>query len=83
MTSRSTLTYAERAARHSHPVARMFLETAERKELNVIVSADLTTIAELLKYANAIKLYIMSASFNLTCNQISAYILQSSKPISI
>ena len=83
MTSRSTLTYAERAARHSHPVARMFLETAERKELNVIVSADLTTSAELLKCAIRIKLYIMSASFNLPCDQISAHILLSSRPISI
>lgn len=52
MTSLSTLPYSERAARHPHPVARLFLETAEAKKSNLIVSADLMTSAELLKCAD-------------------------------
>ena len=52
MTSRSSLTYAERATQHVHAVAKLFLETAERKQSNVVVSADLTTSHELLECAN-------------------------------
>ena len=52
MSSLSTLPYSERATRHPHPVARLFLETAEAKKSNLIVSTDLTTSAELLKCAD-------------------------------
>lgn len=52
MASKSSLTYSERAQRHSNPVAKRLFEIAEEKSTNVVVSADLTTSAELLHMAD-------------------------------
>lgn len=52
MTSLSEVSYGERASRHSNPVARRLLQIAEVKRSNLVVSADLTTSAELLKCAD-------------------------------
>jgi len=52
MSSISKLSYGKRAEAHSHPVAKLFLETAEKKKSNLIISADLTNTAELLACAD-------------------------------
>lgn len=52
MTSKSTLSYAERAKRHAHPVARRLFKIAEAKKSNVVVSADVTMTKELLELAD-------------------------------
>ncbi|KAF2001248.1 orotidine 5'-phosphate decarboxylase [Amniculicola lignicola CBS 123094] len=58
MASLSSFSYTERASRRPHPVARRFLETAETKQSNLIISADLTTTVELLKCADKLGPYI-------------------------
>ncbi|KAF9878248.1 hypothetical protein CkaCkLH20_04286 [Colletotrichum karsti] len=50
--------YAIRAQKHQHPVARQLLEIAERKQSNLIISADFTTTNELLKCADDLGPYI-------------------------
>lgn len=52
MSSKSTLSYTERAKQQAHPVARRLFEIAETKKSNVVVSADITTTKELLKLAD-------------------------------
>lgn len=52
MSSKSRLSYADRAARHPNPVARRLFEIAESKKTNVTVSADLTTTGALLEIAD-------------------------------
>ena len=47
MASKSSLTYSERAQSHSNPVAKRLFEIAEEKKTNVVVSADLTTNADI------------------------------------
>jgi len=58
MTSSSNSTYAERAAKHKHPVARRIFETAEAKQSNLIVSADFSSTAELLHCADTLGPYM-------------------------
>lgn len=53
MASKTSLTYGERAQSHRNPVAKRLLEIAEEKKTNVVVSADLTTNAELLDIADS------------------------------
>ncbi len=57
MTSKSTLSYAERARQHDNPIARKLFEIAEAKKSNVVVSADLTTTKELLELADRMCLH--------------------------
>ena len=52
MASRSTRSFAERSKQHSHPLARGLFDIAERKKTNIVLSADLTTTAELLDITN-------------------------------
>jgi hypothetical protein len=53
MASKSTLTYAQRAARHPNPLVKKLFEIADRKKTNVVLSADLTTTKELLAIADS------------------------------
>ncbi len=53
MTSKSTVSYAERAVNHSNPLAKKIFEIAERKKTNVVLSADLRTTDELLHIADS------------------------------
>jgi orotidine-5'-phosphate decarboxylase len=52
MASRSNLSYAQRAARHPNPLVKKLFAIAERKNTNVVLSADLTTTKELLAIAD-------------------------------
>lgn len=52
MSSKSTLSYTERAKQQAHPVARRLFEIAEIKKSNVVISADITTTKELLELAD-------------------------------
>ncbi|KAF2807007.1 orotidine 5'-phosphate decarboxylase [Mytilinidion resinicola] len=58
MASSSSLSYSNRAAKHQHPVTKRFFETADAEKSNLIVSADLTTTAELLDCAYVLGPYI-------------------------
>ncbi|KAF3942251.1 hypothetical protein ABW19_dt0202537 [Dactylella cylindrospora] len=58
MSSKSHLTYGERAKQHLHGVARRLFEIAEAKQTNVVVSADLTTSKELLDITEKLGPYI-------------------------
>ena len=53
MGSQSHLPYAQRAARHSNPLVKKLFEIADKKATNVVLSADLTTTAELLAVADS------------------------------
>lgn len=53
MTSKSSLTYCERAKAHRNPLARRLFEIVEEKKTNVVVSADLTTTDALLDLADS------------------------------
>lgn len=52
MSSKSTLSYSERAKQQAHPVARRLFQIAQAKKSNVVVSADVTTTKELLELAD-------------------------------
>ena len=52
MASRSHLSYAERAQKHSHPLVKRLFEVAHSKQSNITLSADVETTEELLKIAN-------------------------------
>ncbi|OCT49339.1 Orotidine 5'-phosphate decarboxylase [Cladophialophora carrionii] len=54
MASKSTCSYAQRAAKHSNPLVKKLFEIAERKKTNVVLSADLTTTKELLAIADSL-----------------------------
>ncbi|KAK6507473.1 orotidine 5'-phosphate decarboxylase [Arthrobotrys musiformis] len=58
MSSKSQLSYGERAKQHPHPVARKLFEIAEAKQTNVVVSADVTRAGELLDLADRLGPYI-------------------------
>lgn len=51
MTSKTSLSYGQRAQQHPNPLARRLFEIAESKQTNIAVSADLTTTEELLSIA--------------------------------
>ena len=53
MASKSAYTYGERAKTVDNPLAKKLLEVAEEKQSNLVVSADLSTTAELLDIANS------------------------------
>ena len=53
MASRSRLSFAKRAEQHKHPLAKQLFQLAEKKQSNVVVSADLTTTDELLDLADS------------------------------
>lgn len=53
MSSKSQLTYGDRARNHPNPLARKLFEVAEAKKSNVTVSADVTTTEELLNLADS------------------------------
>lgn len=56
--SPATLSYGERAKRHSNPAARILLETIERKKTNLCVSVDVTTSSEFLKVIDVVGPYV-------------------------
>lgn len=70
MTSKSTISYAERARVHINPVVKKLFEIAEAKKSNVVLSADVTTTKELLELANSKQMLMLS----LTPTPISASI---------
>jgi len=53
MTSKSNLSYRQRAADHPNPLVRKLFAIAEKKRTNVVLSADLTTTKELLAIADS------------------------------
>jgi orotidine-5'-phosphate decarboxylase len=57
MSSKSSLSYAERAKAHPNPLAKKLFEIAEAKKSNVVVSADLTTTKSLLDIADSTQHY--------------------------
>lgn len=52
MASQSHLSFAQRAANHPNQLTKRLFGIAERKKTNIVLSADLTTTADLLKIAN-------------------------------
>ncbi|KAK0724026.1 Orotidine 5'-phosphate decarboxylase [Apiosordaria backusii] len=58
MASRSKVPFPERAARHSHPVAKRLFSIAEAKKSNLVISADLTDSKKLLSCADDLGPYI-------------------------
>lgn len=52
MSSQTGLTFAQRAEKHPHALTRRLFGIAERKQTNIVLSADLTTTDELLKIAD-------------------------------
>ncbi|RMD44225.1 hypothetical protein DV735_g904, partial [Chaetothyriales sp. CBS 134920] len=58
MSNKKTATYTQRAQEHPHPVAKKLFETADRKQTNLVLSADVTTTDELLTIANDLGPYI-------------------------
>ena len=53
MASKSCLTYGQRANIARNPLTKRLLQIAEEKKSNIVVSADLTTTAELLDIADS------------------------------
>lgn len=45
----NTQTYAERARKHRHPLARELLELMERKQSNLCLSVDVTKSDEIIR----------------------------------
>ncbi|KAJ1864052.1 orotidine 5'-phosphate decarboxylase, partial [Coemansia sp. RSA 2703] len=58
MVSFSQQSYAIRAEKHTHPVAKQLFETMERKQSNLSLAADVSTKAELLEIADKVGPYI-------------------------
>ena len=52
MASKSSEKFAERARKHSNDLVKKLFAIAERKETNIVLSADLTTTDELLDIAD-------------------------------
>ncbi|ETN37384.1 orotidine 5'-phosphate decarboxylase [Cyphellophora europaea CBS 101466] len=52
MSSKSKQSFAQRAKAHPNVLAKRLFEIAERKQTNIVLSADLTTTGELLKIAD-------------------------------
>lgn len=55
--SLTTLSYGERAKRHSNPAAKALLETIERKKSNLCVSVDVTSSSEFLSVIDVVGPY--------------------------
>lgn len=53
MASKSTASYAQRAATHSNALVKRLFGIAERKQTNIVLSADLTTTKDLLAIADS------------------------------
>lgn len=53
MASRTQLSFAARADNHAHPLVKELFQLAEKKQSNVVLSADLTTTNELLDMADS------------------------------
>ena len=54
MASVQTPTYAQRAAKHRNPAAKLLLETIERKKSNLAVSVDVTKSEDFLAIIDAV-----------------------------
>ena len=52
MSSKSRLSFAQRAESHPNALTRQLFGIAERKKTNIVLSADLTTTDDLLKIAD-------------------------------
>lgn len=61
MASKSQQTFAQRAANHPNPLAKRLFEIAELKHTNIVLSADLTTTADLLQIADGKCIVTMNA----------------------
>jgi len=59
MTSRSNISFAERAESHSHPLVHQLFALAEQKQSNLTLSADVTTSRELLDIADRVGPHIV------------------------
>ena len=57
MPSITSLTYGERAARHTNPAAKALLETIERKKSNLCVSVDVSNKSTFLKIIDVVGPY--------------------------
>lgn len=53
MASRSAVPFAKRAEQHHHPLVKKLFLLAEKKQSNVVLSADLTTTKDLLDLADS------------------------------
>lgn len=53
MTSKSTLSFGQRALNHPNALVKRLFDIAERKKTNIVLSADLTTTKDLLDIANS------------------------------
>ncbi|OCH92924.1 Orotidine 5'-phosphate decarboxylase [Obba rivulosa] len=53
-----SLTYAQRAERHSNPAAKALLETIERKKSNLCVSVDVAKRADFLRVIDTVGPYV-------------------------
>ena len=52
MSNKKGLSFSQRAIEHPHPLAKKLFQVAERKQTNIVLSADLTTTKELLTIAD-------------------------------
>lgn len=59
MASRSRVPFAKRAKDHHHPLVRQLFLLAEKKQSNVVLSADVTTTQELLDLADKLGPYLV------------------------
>ena len=53
MSNKTEVSYSERAKSHPHPLAKRLFKIAERKQTNIVLSADLITTQELLTIADS------------------------------
>ncbi|KIV95605.1 orotidine 5'-phosphate decarboxylase [Exophiala mesophila] len=58
MASKSNLSFETRAVNHPNPLVKRLFAIAERKQTNIVLSADLTTSKELLGIADSLGPYI-------------------------
>lgn len=56
MSSKSHLSYTDRARQHPNALAKKLFAIAEAKKTNVTVSADVTTTKELLDLADSMRI---------------------------
>ncbi|RMZ91651.1 hypothetical protein DV736_g1084, partial [Chaetothyriales sp. CBS 134916] len=58
MSNKAAITFTQRGQEHVHPVAQKLFHLAERKQTNLVLSADVTTTEDLLAIANDLGPYI-------------------------